>query len=160
MTIKKFSELDEEDLNKIIDKHFSHWSLYSELMTLDNTKYKFKEIYAKNKDIPYGIALMDGKDIIGFCVLKVDDLKFYPEYKPWISDVMIFDHYRGKGNGTKLVNAAKKELKKLNYDKAYLWTDKAPVFYEKQGFKYVKDVLKNDETGYGRLYSIDLKEEK
>lgn len=156
MIVKRFSELDEKDLDKIIDKHFSHWSQYSELMTLENTQYKFKELYAKNKDIPYGIALIDNDDIIGFCVLKIDNLKFYPEYNPWISDVMIFDSYRGKGNGVKLINAAKKELKKHNYDKAYLWTDKAPVFYEKQGFKYIKDVLKNDESGYGRLYSIEL----
>ena len=156
MIVKRFSELDEKDLNKIIDKHFSHWSQYSELMTLENTQYKFKELYAKNKDIPYGIALIDTDDIIGFCVLKIDNLKFYPEYNPWISDVMIFDNYRGKGNGVKLINAAKEELKKLDYDKAYLWTDKAPVFYEKQGFKYIKDVLKNDESGYGRLYSIEL----
>ncbi len=158
MLVKRFSELSEEALNKIIDKHFSHWSQYSELMTLENTTYKFKELYAKNTDIPYGIALIDKDEIIGFCVLKVDNLKFYPEYNPWISDVMIFDKYRGKGNGIKLINAAKEELRKLNYNKAYLWTDKAPVFYEKQGFKYIKDVLKNDESGYGRLYSIDIKE--
>ena len=156
MIVKRFNELDEKELDKIIDKHFSHWSQYSELMTLENTQYKFKELYAKNKDIPYGIALIDTDDIIGFCVLKIDNLKFYPEYNPWISDVMIFDNYRGKGNGVKLINAAKEELKKLDYDKAYLWTDKAPVFYEKQGFKYIKDVLKNDESGYGRLYSIEL----
>ena len=156
MVVKRFSELSEKGLDKIIDKHFSHWSQYSELMTLNDTIYKFKELYAKNKNIPYGIALIDGKDIIGFCVLKLDNLKFYPEYNPWISDVMIFDEFRGNGNGVKLINAAKEELKKLNYNKAYLWTDKAPVFYEKQGFNYIKDVLKNDESGYGRLYSIDL----
>ena len=44
----------------------------------------------------------------------------------------------------------------MGYDKDYLWTDKAPKFYEKIGFIYVKDVLKNDKTGYGRLYCINL----
>ncbi len=156
MNIKRFSELDDKELDIIIEKHYSHWSQYSKQMNLENTIYKFKELYAKNKEIPYGIALFDEKEIIGFCVLKIDNLKFYPEYNPWISDVMIFDQFRGKGNGIKLINAAKEELRKNNYKKAYLWTDKAPIFYEKQGFQYIKDVLKNDETGYGRLYSIDL----
>ena len=68
MEIKRFSELSEEKLDKIINKHFSHWSQYSELMTLENTIYKFKELYAKNKDIPYGIALIDNDEIIGFCI--------------------------------------------------------------------------------------------
>lgn len=156
MIIKHFSELSEEDLNKIIDKHYSHWSRYSNQMNLKETIYKFKELYAKNNNIPYGIALIDKENIIGFCVLKQDNLKFYPEYNPWISDVMIFDEYRGQGNGIKLINAAKEELRKQNYKKAYLWTDKAPIFYEKQGFLYIKDVLKNDKSGYGRLYSINL----
>lgn len=68
MEIKRFSELSEEKLDKIINKHFSHWSQYSELMTLENTIYKFKELYVKNKDIPYGIALIDNDEIIRFCV--------------------------------------------------------------------------------------------
>jgi N-acetylglutamate synthase-like GNAT family acetyltransferase len=64
------------------------------------------------------------------------------------------------GGPTAVINASLagvyEEAKKLGYDKAYLWTDKAPKFYEKIGFTYVKDVLKNDKTGYGRLYSIDI----
>ena len=68
MEIKRFSELSEEKLEKTINKHFSHCSQYSELMTLENTIYKFRKLYAKNKDIPYGIALIDHDEIIGFCV--------------------------------------------------------------------------------------------
>ena len=68
---------------------------------------------------------------------------------------MIFDEYRGQGFGKKLVEYAKQELKNMGYDKTYLWTDKEPEFYEKIGFIYVKDVLKNDKTGYGRLYCIN-----
>lgn len=45
------------------------------------------------------------------------------EYNPWISGVMIFDQHRGKGNGIKLISAAKEELKKIKYDKA-------PSFYK------------------------------
>lgn len=89
-------------------------------------------------------------------MLKEYDLNDYKEITPNICNIMIFDNYRKKGYGTLLVEYAKKELKKLGYNKAYLWTDKAAKFYEKIGFKYVKDVLKNDKTGYGRLYVIDL----
>ncbi len=154
--IKKFSEISEEDLDKIINKHFSHWSQYSEMMRLDDTTNKFKNIYAVNDDIPYGIVMYDNDKMIGFCVFKDHCLDKYPEFTPWISDVMIFDDYRGNGYGRKLISYAKHELKSRGFNKAYLWTDKAPVFYEKIGFKYVQDVLKNDESGYGRLYSIDL----
>ena len=155
MQIKKFNELTEEQLDKIIEKHFGHWSKYSPLMTLEDTTNKIKNIYTANT-LPYGIAMLDNDKLIGFCMLKEYDLKEYHDITPNICNIMIFDEYRGQGNGTKLVEFAKQELKKLGYNKAYLWTDKAPKFYEKIGFTYVKEVLKNDKTGYGRLYVIDI----
>lgn len=156
MEIKRFSEISETDLDRIVNKHFSHWSQYSELMNIEDTTNKFKNIYTDNTSFPYGIAMYDEDILVGFCVLKNQCLTNYPEFNPWISDVMIFDEYRGVGNGRKLIDMAKEEYKKLGYKKVYLWTDKAPLFYEKLGFKYVQDVLKNDESGYGRLYSIEL----
>ena len=124
-------------------------------MTFENTNDKFKKIYTLNK-LPYGIAMLEDDSLIGFCILKDFDLKEYPDITPNICDVMIFDEYRSQGYGTKLVEFARNELKKLGYNKAFLWTDKAPKFYEKLGFTYVQDVLKNDKSGYGRLYSIDI----
>ncbi len=155
MELKKFKDLNETQLNQIIDKHFHHWSQYSPLMKYDDTVNKIKNIYTSDI-LPYGIAIIDDNHIIGFCMLKDFDLIEYPDITPNICNIMIFDQYRGQGYGTKLVEYAKLELKKLGYDKAYLWTDKAPKFYEKIGFTYEKDVLKNDKTGYGRLYSIDI----
>lgn len=156
MEIKRFSEISESDLERIVNKHFTHWSQYSEFMNLEDTTNKFKNIYTDDTSIPYGLAMYDEDKLIGFCVLKDQCLINYPEFNPWISDVMIFDEYRGLGNGRKLIELAKEELKKLGFTKVYLWTDKAPIFYEKIGFTYAQDVLKNDESGYGRLYSIEL----
>ena len=61
-----------------------------------------------------------------------------------------------KGYGTKLINYAKEKLKTLGYSKVFLWTEEIPTYYEKLGFNYVQDVLKNDKTGYRKLYSIDI----
>lgn len=155
MEIKRFNEITDEQLDKILNKHFNHWSQYSPVMNLDDTRNKFINIYTSS-NLPYGIAMLEDDNIIGFCILKDVDLRDYPDITPNICDIMIFDQYRGMGYGTKLVEFAKKELKMLGYNTAYLWTDKAPGFYEKIGFTYVKDVLKNDKTGYGRLYKIDI----
>lgn len=156
MEVKKFSEISETDLEKIVNKHFNHWSLYSRYMVLSETRDKFFNIYAVDDKIPYGIAMYDNDNMIGFCVFKEHCLEKYMEFTPWISDVMIFDDYRGMGYGRKLIENACLELKKRGYKKAYLWTDQAPLFYQNIGFAYVQDVLKNDDSGYGELYSIDL----
>lgn len=156
MIFKKFNELTKDELEKIINKHYNHWSQYSPTMNYENTKNKFENIYAKNDTIPFGIAMFEDDILIGFLVFKDHCLEKYLEYTPWISDVMIFDEYRSQGYGTKMVNEALRVLNSLGYSKAYLWTDKAPKFYEKIGFTYEHEVEKN-EGGIGKLYSKKIK---
>ena len=155
MIIKEFSKLTKEELEKIIIKHYNHWSQYSPTMDYENTKNKFENIYAKNDTIPFGIAMFENNCLIGFLVFKEQCLEKYPQYTPWISDVMIFDEFRGQGYGSKLISEALNILGYLGYKKAYLWTDKAPAFYEKIGFNYEHEVEKN-EGGSGRLYSKNI----
>lgn len=156
MILKKFNELTKEELEKIINKHYNHWSKYSPTMNYENTKNKFENIYAKNDTIPFGMAMFENSNLIGFFVFKDHCLEKYLDYTPWISDVMIYDEYRNKGYGTKMIEAALVTLRKLGYKKVYLWTDKAPIFYEKIGFTYEHEVEKN-EGGTGRLYSKKIK---
>ena len=154
MYIKRFKELEEEQIDMLIDAHFNHWSKVSSRMKKEDTIYKFKELYTKDK-LPFGIALFNEENkIVGFCVFKKENLIKYPEIYPWLSDVMILENYRGKGYGRLLINEAIKILKELGYKRIYVWTDQAPDFYKKIGFKYLQKVEKND-SGYGELFCID-----
>lgn len=156
MIIKKFSELNNDELKKIINKHFNHWVQFSPNMDFETIKNKFENIYANDDNIPFGIAMIDNGELIGFLVLKSQCLDKYPQYTPWISDVMVFDNFRNLGYGTKMINEALTILKELGYNKVYLWTDQAPAFYEKIGFTYEKKIEKN-EGGFGDLYSKKIK---
>mgnify|MGYP003296936923 CR=1 FL=1 len=69
-----------EELTKIINKHFNHWSQYSPTIDYENTKNKFENIYAKNNIIPFGITLYEENNLIGFLVFKTNCLEKYPEY--------------------------------------------------------------------------------
>ena len=108
MIFRKFSELTDAELKKIINKHYSHWSQYSPTMDYNNTKDKFENIYAKDNNIPFGIAMFDNDNLIGFLVFKEHCLEKYLEYTPWISDVMIFDEFRNQGYGKKMIQMAMK----------------------------------------------------
>ena len=152
MKLKKFKDLTDEQLNMLINVHYNHWKKYSEFITEENTSQKFKNLYTTD-NLPLGLALFNEENnIVGFCVLKIENLKLYPEIYPWLSDVMILKEYRNLGYGRILVNEALKYLKTLGYDKVYVWTDQAPLFYEKLNFKFVQKVEKNN-GGYGKLYS-------
>ena len=151
MKIKKFNQLTKKELNYIIDIHYNHWIQFNPKMIKENTIYKFSELYTKD-ELPFGIALIDDFDsIVGFCVFKIENLKKYPEIFPWLSDVMIIEKYRGKGYGKLLLSYGEKILKNLGYNTIYVWTDQAPDFYKKLGFKYKQEVEKN-EGGYGHLF--------
>lgn len=157
--VKKFNQLEYEVLQKIIHKHFSHWSQFSPLMSLEATQDKFINLYAKNDTIPFGIAMFDKDELIGFCVLKMDCLKKYPQFYPWISDVMIFNQFRNQGYGRKLIEEALTIVSSLGYKSAYLWTDQAPEFYKKIGFNYLQPVEKN-EGGFGQLFCKEIKSDQ
>jgi len=155
MKIKKFTELNERDLDLIIDKHFNHWVKFSPTMVLEHTIHKFKNLYANNDEMPFGIAMFENDNLIGFCVLQKERLDKYPHFSPWITSMLIFEEFRGKGNGKKMVEEALKFLSTLGYKKAYLWTDQTPDFYKKLGFSFVQIVEKN-EGGTAELFSIDI----
>ena len=151
MKIKKVMELSIDELNYIINIHYNHWVQFNPKMVKDSTVFKFSKIYTGD-ELPFGIALIDDENnIVGFCVFKIENLKKYPEIYPWLSDVMIIEKYRGNGYGKLLLNYGENILKKLGFDTIYVWTDQAPNFYKKLGFKYKQKVEKN-EGGLGDLY--------
>lgn len=155
MLIKKFSQLNEKQLDMLINVHFNHWVKHNPKMEKSNTEYKFKSLYVGEK-LPFGIVLEDNGEIVGFCVFKIENLKKHPEFYPWLSDVMILEPFRGKGFGKKLLENGQKVLSDLGYNRIYVWTDQAPDFYKKLGFVYKQQVEKN-EGGFGQLFYKDIK---
>ncbi|MEG1704999.1 MAG: GNAT family N-acetyltransferase [Clostridia bacterium] len=67
----------------------------------------------------------------------------------------MFEEFRGKGYGKILINKAMKVLGSLKYKNVYIWTDQAPDFYKKIGFKFTQIIEKN-EGGEGELYTKEL----
>ena len=150
MEIKKFSELKDDELNMLINAHYGHWVKHNPKMKKEDTIHKFKDLYTTD-NLPFGVALVDQNQIVGFCVFKIENLKKYPEIYPWLSDVMILPPFRGKGYGKSLLEYGQKTLKNLGYNTIYVWTDQAPDFYKKLGFQYKMQVEKN-EGGFGKLF--------
>ena len=66
--------------------------------------------------------------------------------------MLIFEKFRGLGFGKEIINQAEQVLSKLGYNKVYIWTDQAPKFYKKLGYKYEMQVEKN-EGGFSELFS-------
>lgn len=152
----KFKDINEEELDKIINKHYTHWKQFNKELDLEGIVDNFKNKFTQEEGLPIGYACYSDDILVGFCTLKKENLKKYPEIYPWISSVMIFDEYRHQGYGTKMLQEVANKAKCLGYDKVYLWTDQAPDFYKKIGYSYLQKVEKN-EGGYGELFYKEVK---
>ncbi len=152
----KFKDISKEDLEKIINKHYTHWHQFNNALDLNLITKKFKNDLTREEGLPIGYAFYDDDKLVGFCTLQKENLKKYPEIYPWISSVMIFDEYRRLGYGTKMLQEIADKAKELGYQKVYLWTDQAPEFYKKIGYTYLQKVEKN-EGGYGDLFYKEVK---
>lgn len=151
ITLIKFKDISKQDLNKIIEKHYTHWHQFNPAMDKEETIDKFKNSFTKEEGLPIGYACYNDDILVGFCTLRKENLKKYPEIYPWISSVMIFDEYRHQGYGTEMLQEIANRAKELGYHKVYLWIDQAPEFYKKIGYTYLRQVEKN-EGGYGELF--------
>lgn len=159
MQLIKFKDISKEDLEKIINMHYNHWKQFNSTLDLQEVKENFTNSFTRETGLPIGYAYYDKDKLVGFCTLKKENLKKYPEIYPWISSVMIFKEERKKGYGTKMLKEIAEKARELGYKRVYLWTDQAPEFYKKIGYTYLQQVEKN-EGGYGELFYKEIENDK
>ena len=149
-----FSELPKADMDKIVNSFYNQWVRFNPSLDKDLTERKFRQSYCQ-KSLPYGFALYDGLNLVGFCVLKVHNVDSRHELTPWISDVMVLEPLRRKGYGKAIIDEAIRRLKIHGYKKVYVWTDQASMFYHKLGFTYMGTATKSG-VGEVELFYKDI----
>ncbi|MCL2369278.1 MAG: GNAT family N-acetyltransferase [Alphaproteobacteria bacterium] len=154
MNIKFFNELPESELCHIATLHFNQWSPMNQALNIDDKIEEFTKEYAQQSDkLPTGFAVYENDELVGFCRLKILNLKKYPELTPWISSLLVLK--QGDGYGKKIVEFAENTLKKMGYDHVYIYSSKAGDFYKKLEFQFVGMVDKND-AGQAELYKKEF----
>ena len=155
MEIKYFSELTEEQVKYIAETNFNHWKKVNPNLNYNESTGNIIAMKNNIDKLPMGIALVASDEIIGFCTLRENRLKNHLDINPWVCNLIICEKFRGKGYAKQLVNYSCENFKKLGYNKVYAWTDQAPEFYKKTGWKYEGKITK-DEGGEGLLFSKEI----
>ena len=62
-------------------------------------------------------------------------METHPELSPWLSGVYVSLAWRGRGVGTALVRAATQRAASLGVRRLYLYTERAPQFYERLSWR-------------------------
>lgn len=155
MEIKLFSELSNKQIKYIAEENYHYWKKINPDLDFLQSTNNIIEMKSNSDVLPLGIAILENKNIVGFCTLRENRLRHHLDINPWLCNVLIFEKYRGCGYAKLMLNFAYEKFKNLGYKKFFVWTDQAPDFYTKQGFKFEGKIVKN-EGGEGLLFSKEI----
>jgi predicted N-acetyltransferase YhbS len=82
--------------------------------------------------IPLCLIALSGDEPIGVVNLVANDDEAHPEWTPWLAGLVVEPAQRGRGVGTRLVQALRVQARRLGYPRVYFGTD-GPGFYARLG---------------------------
>ena len=141
MTIRELYKTDLNYINEIADIYSAWWSN-------NKDKQKIKEDLVSSCNIITTEILLDGTLLIGVVQLLTDD-NMNLEYTPYLANLYIKEDKRGNNLSKLLIMDIINTCKSMGFNKLYLHS-KHINFYEKYGFKLIKEVNGK------RLFSLDI----
>ena len=135
-----------EYLDQVMELIYLEWGQFFRTSKEDKIK-RIKEAISTNSEYPQIYIIIDNNKLIGTFTIKDYDLDDHT-LTPWLACVVIKKEHRSKGYGNTLLKYVE-EIANKNYPILYLTTNLIG-YYERIGFKYIKDVNHNGELS--RLY--------
>ena len=80
----------------------------------------------------------DGNQVLGtIALVDFDDLEEFRHLTPWVAAFIVNPQLRGKGYGTKILEALERQAAALGIGTLHLWTEDQTSFYTKRGYEFV-----------------------
>ena len=117
--------------------HHREWGhLYAD-WTLDAAQAELVE-HAAHRSLPTTLVLIDGERLLGSVSLVLEDApEFSDEGSPWLASLYVIPEARGRGLGTRLVNAAVAVAAHLQIVELFLFTPDQAAFYQRLGWRVI-----------------------
>jgi GNAT superfamily N-acetyltransferase len=117
--------------------HHREWGhLYAD-WTLEAAHAELVE-HAAHRSLPTTLVLIDGEQLLGSVSLVLEDApEFSDEGSPWLASLFVIPEARGRGLGTRLVNAAVAVAAHDQIAELFLFTPDQAAFYQRLGWKLI-----------------------
>jgi predicted N-acetyltransferase YhbS len=89
-------------------------------------------------ELPLALVALCGAEVTGSASLRPFDMKTRKDLSPWLSSVYVPLAQRGKGIGSKLVQAAEAEARRLDIITLHLYTPDKESFYARLGWSKIE----------------------
>jgi len=112
-------------------------------MTLQDIKARLCE-RVNTKTLPLALVAVEGNKVVGTVSLIKNESKKLSKYTPIITSLFIRKKYRNKELGAMLVKAITSKAKRMGVGRVYVYliNKNHVAFYEKLGWRPVKEVVK------------------
>lgn len=87
-----------------------------------------------NNEIPMTLICLLDNRCIGTISIFLNDLKELHKLTPWLAALYVDKDFIAQGVGKLLIDRVEKESQKLGYNRLYLRTEEAHMYYEKLGW--------------------------
>ena len=127
----------QEYCDTVVEWLYSEWGNNNKAFWTSWVKSSLNEL-----DIPKTYLIIVNGEVAGTYSLWRCDLQSCQDLYPWFGGLYVSNRFRGKKyNGRKLgeymLEHAVNELKAMKYDKAYLFTEKSPEYYIRNGWNFL-----------------------
>jgi GNAT superfamily N-acetyltransferase len=122
-----------EFMAELAGLHFAEWSYLNPGESLADRIGRLKSLCGRN-GVPSFVIAIEGAELLGSASLMPRDMDNRPELGPWLADVFVKPHYRGRGIATSLVKCIEAEAKSAGITKLYLYTPDAVALYRRLGW--------------------------
>ncbi|MDP1719552.1 MAG: GNAT family N-acetyltransferase [Candidatus Nanopelagicaceae bacterium] len=79
-----------------------------------------------------------GNQVLGtIALVDFDDLEEFRHLTPWVAAFIVNPELRGRGYGTKILEALEGEAASLGIETLHLWTEDQKNFYVERGYEFV-----------------------
>jgi N-acetylglutamate synthase-like GNAT family acetyltransferase len=97
--------------------------------------------------LPLTLVSLDSGTLTGAVCLKLHDMESRLDLAPWLAGLYVSGPWRGRGIGSKLMDAIEQEARGLGYRVIFLYTPDSEEFYLRNGWKSVEKTR----SGSGRV---------
>jgi GNAT superfamily N-acetyltransferase len=117
--------------------------------------------YLNLDQIPLTTVIMRDSQPIASASLKIREMETHPQYLHWLGGVYVHPKYRQQGIGSRLVEHAAGEAKRLAVEDLYLYTRSHVRFYTQLGWQVIERPIYEGRLAIvmKRILSVDNKEE-
>lgn len=132
-----FLDQHREHIATLAAWHHAEWGHLYDEWTLEIAETELAD-QASRRTLPTTLVLVDEGRALGSVSLVLEDApELCEQGSPWLASLYVLPEARGRGLGTKLVNAAVELAARENISHLFLFTPEHANFYQRLGWRLI-----------------------